>query len=65
MGTISQSTPNYIIKHLTDEQDFVVDPMCGSGTTLVSAIRLNRRCKGIDLEQKYLDESETRIGDSK
>lgn len=57
----SLTTPNYIIQHLTDEQDFIVDPMCGSGTTLVSAIKLNRRCKGIDTEQKHLDESEARI----
>lgn len=61
----SLTTPDYIITHLTDEKDFVVDPMCGSGTTLVSAIKLNRRCKGIDLEQKHLDESETRINQAK
>ena len=46
-------TPAFIIWNLlqryTNEEDLVVDPMCGSGTTYDVAIELNRRVKGFDL----------------
>jgi site-specific DNA-methyltransferase (adenine-specific) len=37
-----------IIKLVTDEQDTVLDPFCGSGTTLAAATLLNRNAIGID-----------------
>lgn len=33
----------------------VVDPMCGTGTTLVEAAALNRRAIGIELEARWVD----------
>ena len=47
------ATPSYVIWNLltryTREQDVVVDPMCGSGTTLDVCADLNRVGRGFDL----------------
>ena len=51
--TYTGATPSYIIWNLlqryTNEGDLVVDPMCGSGTTLDVARDLNRRALGYDI----------------
>ena len=39
----------------------VLDPFCGSSTTGVASLRLNRRFIGIDNEQEYLELSERRL----
>ena len=47
------ATPSFVIWNLlvryTRESDLVVDPMCGSGTTLDVCRDLNRRCLGYDI----------------
>ena len=35
--------------------DIVFDPFLGSGTTLIAAARLGRRCFGMEIEPKYCD----------
>ena len=42
--------PEYIILQLTDPGDIVLDPMVGSGTTMVEAVRLGRRAVGCDID---------------
>ncbi len=50
-----------IIKLTTNEEDFVLDPFCGSGTTLVSAKLLNRKFIGIDKDRKAIRLAKSRI----
>lgn len=33
----------------------VLDLFCGSGTTLIAAHRLERRCVGIEIDPRYCD----------
>jgi DNA modification methylase len=48
------ATPSYVIwnllKRYTRENDLVVDPMCGSGTTIDVANDLKRQVRGFDLQ---------------
>lgn len=37
----------------SNEGDIVLDPMCGSGTTLKEAMKLNRRFVGIEISEEY------------
>lgn len=39
----------------------VLDPFCGSGTTLVVAKKLGRRWIGIDIKQEYVEMARTRL----
>lgn len=41
--------PREIISHFSHEGDTVIDPFCGSGTSLVEAISLGRRAVGFDI----------------
>lgn len=42
------------------EDGIVLDPFCGTGTTLVVAKNLNRKSIGIDISKQYLDMAEAR-----
>ena len=54
-----------IILASTNENDLVLDPFCGSSTTGISAVRLNRRYIGIDNEKEYLEISKKRFEEIK
>ena len=42
--------PRYLIRKYSDKGDSVLDPMCGSGTTLLEAMLNDRRAIGIDID---------------
>ena len=52
-----------IIRASSNQGDVVLDPFCGSGTTLVAADRLQRKWIGIDQNQEAVDISRKRIHD--
>jgi len=53
---------DYFIQHLTVENETILDPMMGSGTTVVSALRLGRKFIGIDIdESRFLTSPYMRI----
>ncbi len=52
-----------IILASTNENDLVLDPFMGSGTTGVAASRHDRRFIGIETEQKYYNIAEKRLKD--
>lgn len=52
---------NQILSIVTDENDLVVDPFCGSGTTCVSAKHLKRNFIGIDVSKDAVELANKRL----
>jgi site-specific DNA-methyltransferase (adenine-specific) len=42
-----------LIEIFTDEGDVVIDPCCGSGSTLIAAERLNRKSYGFEIKKEF------------
>ena len=47
----------------TNEEDVVLDPFNGSGSTGVAALRLGRKYIGIEISEEYLDLTINRLED--
>jgi len=60
--------PEYIIKELlallTEEENLVLDPFIGSGTTAAVCATMNRDYHGIDLNEEYCERAEQRVEDA-
>ena len=54
-----------LIDLTTIEDQIVCDPFCGSGTTLIAALRLNRKYLGFEKEEKYYATVLDRINNEK
>ena len=50
-----EELPEWFIKLFTKENDVVLDPFMGSGTTLIVANRMRRNAIGIDIVPEYCD----------
>ena len=55
--------PEKLMRLYTYENDLVLDPFMGSGSTLVAAARLGRRYVGYDLDPTYVDIARLRVRD--
>lgn len=53
--------PGWFIKLFTEENDLVLDPFLGSGTTAVAAKELGRNYLGIDIVEEYCETARERL----
>jgi site-specific DNA-methyltransferase (adenine-specific) len=51
-----------ILLAASSEGDLVLDPFMGSGTTLLAALRNNRKAIGIEIESQYVEMTTKRLG---
>ena len=51
----------WCVEQLPTSSGTILDPYMGSGTTLVAAVKLGRRCIGIEIEPKYYAIAKARI----
>lgn len=56
--------PRRCVKLFSYVDDVVLDPFCGSGTTLIAAVSNQRRGIGIDVDKKYCELARKRILDN-
>jgi DNA modification methylase len=45
----------YLIKNSSKQEDIILDPFLGSGTTLMACEKQGRICYGVELDPKYCD----------
>ena len=60
-GNFAPQIPRNLILRYTKEDDIILDPMVGGGTTLVEAKLLNRRSIGFDINPEAVNISVKRI----
>jgi site-specific DNA-methyltransferase (adenine-specific) len=60
-ATFSMDIPMKAIKILTYKNDLVLDPFCGSGTSVAAAEILHRRWVGIELSPNYCEVARQRV----
>ena len=60
-ATFPVELPSWFIKLFTDEEDMVLDPFVGSGTTSLAALSLNRCSIGIDTQEEFCSLTQKRL----
>jgi DNA modification methylase len=54
-ATMPVHVPVWVMQTLCDECKSVYEPFCGSGTTLIAAEQLGRKCYGMEISPQYCD----------
>lgn len=52
---------NYLIALFSKDGDIILDPFCGSGTTLIACVLTNRKYIGIEMSEEYYKIAEARV----
>lgn len=60
-GNCPPQVPRNLLLKYTKENDIVLDPFCGSGTTLIECKLLNRRGIGVDINPRALNLAKERL----
>lgn len=55
--------PSWFINLFSKENDIILDPFIGSGTTAVAAIMLRRKYIGIELKEEYYQEAKKNVNE--
>ena len=58
---MNQKVSDFFIANFTKENDLIIDPMCGLGTTGLSCKKFNRKFIGIELIPEYSELAKTRV----
>lgn len=56
-GNFVPQIPYQLISRFTDPGDWILDPFCGSGTSIIEAMRLSRNAVGIEINQDMVSRS--------
>ena len=62
-AVMKQEVSDWFIEKFTNENDLVLDPFMGLGTTGISCKKMNRNFIGIELDKNYFDIAEKRINE--
>lgn len=54
-----------LIETFTDPGDVVIDPCCGSGSTLRAALELGRSAYGFEIDRNFYNEAKNKMLDFK
>ena len=57
-----EELPHRLIQLYTFKNDVVLDPFCGSGTACLAALKSGRNYIGYDIDEKYVELANDRIG---
>ncbi len=60
-GNCAPQVPRNLILKYTKEKEIVLDPFCGSGTTMIECKLLNRKGIGIDINENALKIAKNRL----
>lgn len=61
-GNFIPQIPNQLIRRYTKQNEIVLDPFMGSGTTLFECEKLNRKFIGFDINEKILEYVNSKMG---